>query len=152
MSCLAHNYEMIIRIRLSLLSLRHEPGRQHTGGHVSEGDSPPAALTPLFLLLIPNYCCLPLCLSEVVLYIHIENLLLLLFISPSQLPCSAVFFFLDGRTHTLVHPSVSGREHMKRTSAEGNKLFDWVLIWDCQTSRDDKVHTWEQGGSLPCIL
>lgn len=37
--------------------------------------------------------------------------------------------------------------------AKGKKsLFDWVLIWDCQTSRDDKVHTWEQARDLLCIF
>ena len=65
--------------------------------------------------------------------------------------CLLSFYFFWWRQ--AYHCSTPGLTHRRATDQlKAKKLFDWVLIWDCQTSRDDKVHIWEQGSSLLCIF
>lgn len=103
---------------------------------------------------LTNYCCVLLRLTETVLYSITENLLsgspflfrLLLTVSSifQMTTCSP---WLGFWAFTLW--SHRSAESKKKTT---KKQCDWVLIWDCQTSRDDKVHTWEQGTVFLCIF
>lgn len=71
-------------------------------------------------------------------------------LSPLISCCSPALFFVEDNKQAPTRCFACAPR--RNRSAEGQKLFDGVLIWDCQTSRDDKVHTWEQSGSLLCIF
>lgn len=66
--------------------------------------------------------------------------------SPATLQPFFSLFLLDDREQSTTF----GAKEQQITDSKNP--FDWVLIRYCKTSRNDNIHTWEQGRNLLCIF